>query len=487
MSNRAGHVPYDDFTGGEAFIYPASDMKPKYSKLLQNCHVFSDGAVSKIPGYIKVNSSDVSDGLLSGFEFKQSDGTIIELTAGNGTIYEVLGTGELSAIKTGLDASAKVYFSQINDLCIMSNGVDAMMKYDGATVSNLGGTPPATGFKSHVHKNRVWIIERTDKMLATHSALNAAEDYTTAADAGYIDFKYVLGRGDELLDIVTYIDLLVFFFRNHVVIYSGSDPTASGDFAIVQKIEGAGVINSDAIVSYGSDLAFIYGSGIKSLRQTVTTGSLNIADLSEKIDPDLRADIAAGGNTSVAHYPKYGWLAFLINGIVRIYSYTWKAWGRMVGGDILGMFATADGALRLCGTGFLYTYDSGYDFAGTNPVYRWETAHIIISKIAKVYPKIMQLLAYPLESTTASLQTIYDQKDSPAEQYIDFDVTPGSIVYIDAVTDWDALAFIDEVSYTEIRLPLFGGGNTVQMIFTNTSDKQLSFGAMNLQVVRGGF
>ena len=146
-----------------------------------------------------------------------------------------------------------------------------------------------------------------------------------------------------------------------MVIYFGTDPTSSGDFKVVQIIEGAGVVETDTVQGLGTDAALLYDSGVKSLQQIVGKTNLNLDDLSEKIDPDLTTTIASGVNYSSAHYPKLGWYLLLVDDVVRIYSYKKgrKSWSRMVGADVNGMFTTSDGKLYLCGTGFLYEYNRG--------------------------------------------------------------------------------------------------------------------------------
>jgi len=483
-----GVMRIGNLTGGEAATFSPAAMPVKYSMLLQNCHVSQRGGIAKIPGYQKVNSTDVGVVLQSGYEFRKTDGTTEILVAGGGNIYKVDTGNELTAIKTGLDATAKVRFATMNDICIICNGVDPPMKYDGTTVSTLGGSPPATAFKAHVHKGRVWMIERTNRMLATHSALNNPEDYTTSGDAGYIDFKYVLKKGDELLDIVTFVDLLVFFFREHIVIYSGTNPTASGDFRIVQVIEGTGVRATDCVQGVGTDLAFVYDSGVKSLRQVVTTGSMNVKDISELIDPVLRAEIASAGQFSAVHYPAQGWLMVLIGTKVWIYSYTWKAWARMVGADVYGMFGTVDGKVYLCGNGFLYEYGQGWTFAGVHPKMRWETAWISLSRAGtKMYPTMMDMVILPQAQTTVDCYWRFDMGNPAAEFYTSIDVAPEGVVYIDSVTDWDSVNPLDESLYSELRVPLFGGGRIMQLILENTSDQPLEIVDIVLLGKKGGY
>lgn len=187
----AQNLQFNNFTGGQASIFPLNAMPPKYSMRMQNCHITGRGSIGKVPGYEKVNANSINLPLTNGFEFRKSDGTTIMLAAGSGNIYKHEANGSLTAIKQGLGPGANVSFTSINDICIMANGVDAPMKYDGAAVSALGGTPPAKGSIPHVHKGRVWLLDK-DAMMAYYSALDAPEDWTTAQNAGYIDFKFMV-------------------------------------------------------------------------------------------------------------------------------------------------------------------------------------------------------------------------------------------------------------------------------------------------------
>ena len=485
---RTGVIRLANFTGGEASIFPETAMPPKYSMLMSNCYVSERGNIVKVPGYEKVNQTDVGVTLTSGFEFRKADGTIEILVAGGGNIYKVGLNNELSVIHSGLDAAAKVSFAQMNDICIICNGVNAPLKYDGTTVSTLGGSPPATAFKAHVHKGRVWMIERTNKMLATHSALNNPEDYTTSNDAGYIDFKYVLKEGDELLDIATYIDLLVFFFRNHIVIYSGTNPTANGDFRMVQLFRGIGVVQTDTVQALGNDMVFLYDSGVKTLRQVVTTGNLNTEDVSERIDPSLRAAIGGLSETSSAHYPKKGWYLLQIDSTVYVYNYSFKAWSRIVGADIHGMFSTADGELYLCGTGYLYRYGTGYSFAGQQINMKWQTAWFDIGRGLKAYPSMMIMRVVPDSGASQQLKIsiAYDKNLPFSDGMQTVDISPSEVVYIDQVTDWDALTHIDEIMFNEVRVPLFGGGSIMQLTFEEGSTAGVEINDLIIQLTKGG-
>ena len=485
---QTGIIRLSDFTGGEASVFPILNMKPQYSMVLQNCHVSERGTIAKIPGYVKVNTTSCGQVLTNGFEFRKIDGTTVILSAGGGKIFK--GTGvSLTEVHTGLDASAKVRFCAMNNTCIAVNGVDApIVSTDGTTWTALSGSPPATAFKAHVHKGRVWMIERTDKMLATHSSLNNPAEYT-GGTSGHIDFKFILKVGDELLDIFTYVDLLVFMFRNHIAIYSGITPSGvNADFSIVQLIEGAGVVGTDTIQGLGTDNAFLYDSGIKSLRQVVSTGNLNLNDISTNIAPTLSSLISGAASFSSAHYPRYGWYIIKIGSSIFIYDYIHKAWGRVTGTDIQGMFTTVGGTLYLTGTNFLYQYDSGFTWADVNSAMKWDLAYLPLSRRGeKVYPKLAEIVFYPHEPTTVSMSYAYDAQNFNLTYQETLATTPTDFYYIDDVTDWDAIDPFDAIPYDPVRVMLRGGGRTVQLRFENTSDKLVEIADIAILFNTGGF
>lgn len=485
MAGRTGRYPFKDFTGGEAHNFPYTAMPSKFSMLLQNCYISEKGTVKKVPGYAKVNTGgSAAVNLTSGFEYLQKDGTSIKLVAGGGSIFKITGT-TLTAIKTGLDNGSRVNFSVMSDLCQFSNGVDAPLKYDGTTVAALGGTPPATAFKFHTHKNRSWAIERANKLLATHSDLNNVEAYTGGA-SGYIDFQYVLKRGDALIDLGTYVDLILYLFRNHLAIYSGMTPSgSSSDFALVQLIEGIGAVDTNASIGLGSDHLILHESGLKRLRQVVTTGNVNTGDVSEQIDPIIQASMAGGvsQNYCLAHVPLKKWLLMLIGNRVWVYAYQWKAWSRIETPDVNFIFTTRDGEIYLCGNNYVYKMDDALGtFDGANVEMKWQTAWLPISRDGRyIYPKILEI---SLRSDTKPVTlTITGNTESSVAS--PFTVT-GTL--LSGVTDFDSLSPLSEDVYDHVRVPLFGRGRQMMLQISNTSNiAGLEICDLVIQATAGGF
>ncbi len=371
----------------------------------------------------------------------------------------------------------------------MCNGVDAVMKYDGTTVSALGGSPPAGAHKVHVHKGRVWLLEK-DKMKASFSSLNTPEEWS-GGSSGSIEFKYILKEGDPLYDTNTFVDLQVFLFGDHVALYSGSDPTGSGDYALAQLIKGSGVVATDANINLGTDMAFLHSSGVKSLRQVVTTGQLNINNISETIDPLIRRLIRqnVSGRYAVAHYPKMGLGMLLIDDRIFLYDYARQAWSRIEDADVYGIFSNISGDVFFTGNGYLYQFDSGWSFDGNDVTMEWRKGWIRVSRQGKYfYPKFAELINGHGPVSTIRMTTRFDSSTSIAGNNYPFNTNSVPVLMDEMPPDiWDNCFYMDAEPYVPVRIPLFGKGKSIEISFTNiSSDGPIEINDITIQGVLGG-
>lgn len=492
MGKRLEAIPITvaDFSGGEADL-PFMKMPPKFSTRMVNVYPTAAKGVDFVPGFARVNTTPAGEAFTSGHVFIKKDGTKIILVAGGSTIYKVVGA-TLVSIKTGLNASATVRFFTASNTCIMVNGVDAPMKYDGTTVTSLGGTPPATAFKGTYHKSRVWFIEHTDKMIASHSALLNLEDYTTAIDAGYLDFTKILKSGDELTDIESYMDLLIFYFKNHILVYSGSNPTSEGDFQLYMQIEGAGAV-TDTVGSFGLDHLILSQIGVRSLRQLINSGTTAESLISKNIMQRMAgaySTVAANGPFGNAHFQRLGWWMLLIGDTLWCYAYNLGAWFRISGMEIYGIFSDSDGSnVYLCGRGLLYKFDQGWTFDGVPIAREWNPAWMHFFRNGeKGYPKTLEIFAIPGAPVTINVGSRFDNNTGNADSFQSFTMPPAPSLMDEWVPDiWDNCFFMDPEEFLPTVVPLFGGGVTTQLVFSSQdTDGPCEISGLKINVVPGG-
>ena len=321
--------------------------------------------------------------------------------------------------------------------------------------------------KLYPYKNRLWAVG-SDKLTAYHSDLLLPTDFT-GAGAGYLDFRYVISEGDELLDINSVLNYIAFFFRNHIVIYSGTNPTASGDFAIYQNIVGLGVVAPNCVVNVGSDIMFLTPRGIKGLNQVINAGALNVNNVSSAIDADVVAAIAANtsGVYASAHYQKLGLVMFLIGTTIFVFNYQQNAWSRVVipsdndVSKILSMFSGQDGSLYMGGYDYLHQFDPAVEtrnFAGQAPDYRWTGP---MWKVTTAESMFFNELLLRLASTSAVSLTAKVRAVGFDTQVEDQSAFNEQVIEVPAITTLDAV-------FNFARIPLYGAGRYVQIDITES-------------------
>jgi hypothetical protein len=291
----------------------------------------------------------------------------------------------------------------------------------------------------------------------------------TGVTAGYFDFRYVVPEGDELIEISSVLNYLVFFFKNHIVIYSGTDPTAEGDFAIYQNMSGVGVVAAGVVVKVGSDIMFLTSRGVKGLQQVINAGALNVNNVSGAIDSDIVAAIAANtsGVYASAHYQKYGLVLFLIGTTIFVYNYAQSAWSRIVipsandVSKVLSMFTSSEGELLMGGYDYLFQFDPAvatFNFAGQAPTYRWTGP---MWKTTTAESMFFNELLLRLASSAAVTFTIKARAigfDTGVEDQAAFNE---QTITVPAITTNDAV-------FNFARIPLFGAGRYIQIDLTET-------------------
>jgi hypothetical protein len=259
-----------------------------------------DGGPRKIGGTSKLNSTVINSGneirglfdfWRMGTSFAPSQqrvvytGTLIQADAADGTF---------ASIKTGLEDDKTPCFTTFNDVLIMSSDstVDVPLSYDGTTVSNLGGTPPAFAF-SCVHKNHVWAagVATTPSRLY-YSRLLDESDWTHAT-SGSIDIDP--DDGDRITAIASYKnDLWVFKGPTKGSIHriTGSANTGSDSFARITFIDGLGAVSHNTLFKFRDDLGFMWSDGsVHSLKATAAYGDFNEASLSRPIQSYLNDNV----------------------------------------------------------------------------------------------------------------------------------------------------------------------------------------------------
>lgn len=151
------------------------------------------------------------------------------LFAHGNSIYRVTNesTGAVVAIKTGLNASAtRVRFKTVYDKVFIVNGYDAMMKWDGTTLTTSTHTADfPIPDNVVIYHDRAWYYSKSEP-----TRLYFSEVYPDLENVLSVNFQYVpdTSSPDPITGFVEFQDQLVIFTKESKYILLGDDVSTLG-------------------------------------------------------------------------------------------------------------------------------------------------------------------------------------------------------------------------------------------------------------------
>lgn len=186
------------------------------------------------------------------------------LAADGGEIYDVSTAAAPAAITGGTGFSSNRWqyvnfeakMGMVND-----HASDAPQVYNGSTISAMtisgSGLTVNNIIGIHVFKNRTWVWEK-NKQDVWYSALNALGGTMTKFPLSYLG-----NFGGDLIAMLTWThdggsgidDYCVFIMSSgEAIVYQGSSPAATGDFALVGIYQIGNPINIRGFTKFGGDI-----------------------------------------------------------------------------------------------------------------------------------------------------------------------------------------------------------------------------------------
>ena len=177
----------------------------------------------------------------------KADGTKALLFVQHTTLYSVnTVTGALTAIKTGLNASATQYvFKTINDIVYYVNGYDGLRKWDFTTESQVN----STNYSTIEHHKGLLLGARVDEPTRIdYSNFGVYETFTST------DFVYAVGpkTGDPIVALKSLNGYLLVWTLNNKLILAGSD---NATFSMEEAPDQKGTYSQNTVTA---DQNFVY-------------------------------------------------------------------------------------------------------------------------------------------------------------------------------------------------------------------------------------
>jgi hypothetical protein len=188
------------------------------------------------------------------FRGYKNDGTKVSLLAHGTTLYSVNdGTGALTAIKTGLNASATTYrFAMFNDKVYYVNGYDGYRSWDGTTEKQVS-TTNYTLICSH--KGLIFLGGGIDPNAIIFSNFGLPEIFTTT------DFVYADApkTGDPVRALVSLNGSFYIFTQHRKFILSGSD---NATFSMDRAPDEKGTYTQETVTQDNDFMYYLSDDGV---------------------------------------------------------------------------------------------------------------------------------------------------------------------------------------------------------------------------------
>lgn len=363
------------------------NMSPDFAWTIKNGYVKKDiksglGIIKQREGVAKFNTVTFTNACKYVYEAKWNAGGV-DVIIREGTRWAKYdGVDTFEDFDTGRASGVRGMCAMFANQLIMVDGGVPRKSTSAYVVSNLSadGAMPTDSSAVHVHQHKVWLNSDSAPMLAYYSktdSANAADSWSAANDAGYLDFSKILPTGDKLIGFYTFAQaLLVFVFKRYAVVYScGTDPA---NFAIQQVIP-LNCISGHGIQQIGNDLAVASQEGVNSFRSSLSNQDLDLDDLSKYIAPLYREYITPlndKGIVSFGYSHALNHLYCCIPGTehtILVYSLDIQNFvGIWTGYDCYSICERVNGSMLVGGTGYVYTMNSGADDDGVAIDFRVE-------------------------------------------------------------------------------------------------------------------
>lgn len=333
--------------------------------------------------------------------------------------------------------------------------------------------PPAFGAVAVAH-NRLWGFGAggftpnlksgpdTMRLYYTHS-VNNAQGWPDPA-TGIIPSLNLADKAalaDELLAMRVVDGMTVFFCRQHLQLYEGTNPGVVGgstpDFAWLKTIP-VGLAHPRAVQSLPNDVLMLTPLGARTLSRTLATEQLDMADVGRALDPTVQSELAALQSPTAFKamqafaYPAQQWFGFGFGAQTLVWQLNPAGGGWSVfDGLFAGLTASAmgpDGALFLAKGQQVYTYSPDvWSDDGTLFTAQWWAPWVAPAGNGRWANKYIEVLLAPQPEQQATLKR-YSNLDEGNPRVMELSVG-GQPDYWDAA-HWDEGLFDNAVGRDDI-------------------------------------
>lgn len=264
------------------FLGPQGEPLPCEYRDMENFIPLRRGGLRTTDGFSLYR--DIGSGRVTGiYKFVKSDGTTKYLASQAADLYTFT-SGSHTSIYSSLSSNAYTHFETAMDKCVICDGTNAPIKYDGSTVASLGGSPPSGARASLFYQNRLWIFSASSN-----------PSYLYYSDASNIESGYGsnfvqcdVNDGQKITAISKFfipgsLEPAILVTKENSVGLIQGDGSTGNPYTFVKVNQDIGNPAFRGIVQFGSDIAYFTTKGVSTLKTDVQNINLQYNSLTRKV------------------------------------------------------------------------------------------------------------------------------------------------------------------------------------------------------------
>ena len=349
--NKFTSVVRGDFSGGVNYFYGSRQIADNESPDAINCDFKGKTGVGNRSGYTQVGA--VADSRTKVFGLDEyhtaSLDQIVKWVSNGSTIIPYHSAGGAWTAGTGNTFSDNLNIDTVqafiaaasptpgtpvstNGYLFTFNGIDAMSKFDGTTVTtHTGGTK---GFYGAYYDRRLWCVDEQYQDVVNFSTqtpdATKCLDFTangTSSNPGTIVFRP--GSGEKVTGLVNFKNALYVFLRD--AIFRVTTTSTANTYQIELVTNAIGCISSRSVCQCEEDIMFASSDGIYSLGDVANYLYVRTTNKSTKIQQIFNTISSTNKTKLVGKYYNFKYHLFYSlygtqNDSCAVYDVRYKAW-----------------------------------------------------------------------------------------------------------------------------------------------------------------
>lgn len=319
---------------------------------MDNWEIINRGGISKDFGASLYKDTGVASPITGLGRYKNSSAASIFMFSQTTKVYKLV-SGTITDIGATIASGAYTHFENAGDYLIICDGQTAAapQKWDGTTVSALGGTPPNAAKMSLYTQNRLFMFA-SDGYLYYSDANNISAGY----GANFVACNRNNGQSITCirkLFVPGELKPLIFTAKERSIGMIDGTGAAADPFVFKEIATDVGVLGFRPTCYFEQDIAFLTPKGVSTYQTAIKNVNIEEKFISQKIRPDFTALSQTTLPLASSWYDwKYDRIGFAVAtgsasypNTVYYYNIRTGGWRKKTGLNITASFVDDDGTV----------------------------------------------------------------------------------------------------------------------------------------------